>query len=346
MFASQRFLATSFAVALCITPLRSAYSRPFTVIVTEAQTPLVPNSLIELAERLGYYRREGVDVKFVRVRGTPLALSALIAGQGDMANVSLQSLLALSARGKTRFRAVSSPSKTFSFMIVGRDSIDSPAALRGKKFGIGQVGSLDYSLSWQVMRSYGVDPKGLHVLTIGHPQARLMALLTGKIDATTASYGSWTALAHKAGLHIIVPKDAYFRAVPVVAKVNVVAPEALRKRRLDVVKVTAALLKLARWFAAKPQRWADVMISERPDVPPRKLRELANAYSRDWCVDGCFDEAELRRSAHILAPHRESEPVRKGLTEWADFSILNAALRRISRIRHGEAQRQAPAADQ
>ena len=62
-------------------------AEPFKLIVTETETPLVPNSVSDLALGLGYYKRAGVDVELVRVQQTPSAVAALRSGQGDMANI-------------------------------------------------------------------------------------------------------------------------------------------------------------------------------------------------------------------------------------------------------------------
>ena len=61
-------------------------------------------------------------------------------------------------------------------------------------------------------------------------------------------------------------KEAYFRAAPVVAKVNIVSSETLAQKRAATIKVTTALIKLARWFAADPQRWARAVAGARLDV--------------------------------------------------------------------------------
>ena len=74
------------AALFALLPLRAF---AFTFIVTEPNTPLVPHSVIELAQSLGYFAREGIDVRFERVNGTPMAIAALASGQGDMANISL-----------------------------------------------------------------------------------------------------------------------------------------------------------------------------------------------------------------------------------------------------------------
>jgi NitT/TauT family transport system substrate-binding protein len=315
--------------------LPPAHALAFTIVLTEPTTPLTPTSVIELAQQLGYFTREGVDVQFERVNGTPLAIAALSAGQGDMAEVSVESLLKLTARGDPRFRAISSPARSLSYVIVARDGIDTLQGLRNRQFGIGQAGTLDDTLTRTVLRNLGLDPGDLNIVSIGQPPLRLKALKAGKIDATTVSYGSWTTLPDKTGLHLLLPKEEYFRGAPVIAKVNVVSTKTLRDKHAEVVKVTAALLKIARDFARDPQGWATAMAQARRDVPAEDLQALAKAYARDWCIDGCFEERELRESARLFFAQPAFTDARKpALTEWADFSVLDEVMGTVGRAPH------------
>ena len=259
-----------FAASLAL--LLPAHAAAFTIVLTEPSTPLAPTSVIELAQRLGYFAREGVDVQFERVNGTPLAIAALSAGQGDMAETSVEALLKLTARGDMRFRAISSPAKSLSYVIAAREGVGSVSDLPGKQFGIGQPGTLDDTLTRAVLRQRGIDPGDLNIVSVGQPQLRLKALKAGKIDATTISYGSWITLPDKSGLHVLLLKDDYFRAAPVIAKVNVVSRKALHEKRTEVVKVTAALIKIARDFAHDPQHWAAAMSQARPEISPADRR--------------------------------------------------------------------------
>jgi NitT/TauT family transport system substrate-binding protein len=270
-------LMRRFAAALLLALLLPLRAFAFTIIVTEPDVPLVPNSVLELAQSLGYFAREGVDVQFNRVGGTPMAIAALSSGQGgDMANVSLDALLKLSARGEARFRAVSSPSKSMSYVIVAREEIGSLAQLRGKTFGIGQSGTLDDTLTRSVLARQDLEQKDLSFVSVGQPQLRLKALKAGKIDATTISYGSWLALPDKSGVHILVSKEDFAQAAPPIAKVNVVSTDTLRGKADEVRKVTAALVELSRDFARDPQSWAAAMTKARPDVPVAELQQLAD----------------------------------------------------------------------
>ena len=115
-----------------------AAAEPFRLIVTDMETPLVPNSVMELAEQEGYFDRAGVDVEFVRVQQTPLAMAALRAGEGEMANVALEALLLATAQGADDLRGVMSPNRSLPYLIAARGDIAAPADLEGKRFGIGR----------------------------------------------------------------------------------------------------------------------------------------------------------------------------------------------------------------
>jgi NitT/TauT family transport system substrate-binding protein len=325
-----------FAASLAL--LLPAHAAAFTIVLTEPSTPLAPTSAIELAQRLGYFAREGVDVQFERVNGTPLAIAALSAGQGEMAETSVEALLKLTARGDMRFRAISSPAKSLSYVIAAREGVGSVSDLPGKQFGIGQPGTLDDTLTRTVLRERGIDPGDLNIVSVGQPQLRLKALKAGKIDATTISYGSWLALPDKSGLHILVSKEDFAREAPAIAKVNVVSTDTLRGKNGEVHKVTAALIELARDFARDPRTWAAAMTKARPEVPLAELQQLAAAYADDWCVNGCLDPSELQSASELLtATAAFSGLPRPPLRTWADRSVLTAVLDRLGRVPEGHA---------
>ena len=68
------------------------------IIVTEQTIPVVANSVMWLADQLGYYERAGVDVEIIKVSDTPTAVTALLAGEGDMANISVTAALGIAAQ--------------------------------------------------------------------------------------------------------------------------------------------------------------------------------------------------------------------------------------------------------
>lgn len=322
--------AASFAVLAAL--LSPASAEPFRLIVTDLEAPLVPNSVMDLAVSLGYFERENVEVELVRVQQTPLAVTALQAGEGEMANIGVDSLLQLVASEQLDLRAVMSPSKSLAFMVVARDAILDVAGLSGKSFGIGRVGSVDQTLSRQVLSSQGLDIDSIEQVALGQPAARAQAMAAGQIDATTMSLGTWTTLPDQEGMHVLVDQDAYFKAAPVVSKVNVVLRETLNSRRPEVVAVVTALTKLARDIAADPQIWVDAMAEARPDLDIADLESLAEAYSQSWSVNGGLSAKELAFTAdwNFKGPDfAELEPI--ALERWVDFSVADEVLTELGK---------------
>ena len=304
-------------------------AEPFRLIVTHLETPLVPNSVLDLALQEGYFERAGVDVELVRVQQTPSALAAIQAGEGEMANVGTDALMQLVAQG-IDLKAVSSPNKSLPFLIAARDSIANVSDLAGKSFGVGRIGSIDHNQSMKVLEKAGVDPASLEIVSVGQPNVRAQSLLAGAIDATTMSIGAFTSLPDKTGIHVLIDQDAYYEAAPVVSKVNVVRSEVLADRLDEVEAVTEALVQISRDYAADPAAWVTAMEKARPDIDRADLEALARAYSASWSVNGGLQRDELEYTSDWYYESADFANVPQiSVDDWADFSVLDAVLEKI-----------------
>jgi len=336
---TRRALAPLFGAAALFALLGSAASaEPFRLIVNDQEVPLVPNSVMHLADTLGYYEREGLDVELVPVEQTPSIVAALRAGEGEMANVSVDALLQLVGRDQMKLKAVISPNKAIPYIIAGRQEIGSLADLKGRSFGVGRIGSLDYSLSSGVLQKGGVDPQEVSFVNLGQPNVRAQALSAGQIDATTMSIGAWMNMENHEGLKIVVPQDEYFAAAPVVNKVNAVTEEVLASRRDDIQKFVNAIIKASRDFAKDPNLWVEAMAKARPDVDRKTLEELAKAYRGAWSVNGGLNKDELAFTTEWTYANQEDlQGVRRvELSEWVDTSFIDKALAELGEDPSGD----------
>lgn len=329
----KRLAALALSVSLLALP---ALADPFRLIVSDAETPLVPNSVMELAERQGYFDRAGVEVEFVRVEQSPMVMAALRAGEGEMANVSLEALLQAVAAGADDLRGVMSPNKALPYLIAGKD-LSGPADLAGKRFGIGRIGSVDHLLSLRVLQEAGIDPDGLELVALGQPQARAQALLAGQIDATTMGIGSFTAIDDAPGVSVLVDVADYYKAAPILSKLNIVRTETLETRGDEVKAVIEALLLAARDYQANPDHWVAAMKEARPDMAEADLQMLSQAFLGSWTVNGGLSPAELSAAQAWL---HEGEDF-KGLTPApleaiADFGPLRAVLDKVGPSEAGD----------
>ena len=300
---------------------------PFRLIITEVETPLVPNSVMILAQELGYFDAEGVDVELVRVTDTTLAAAALQAGEGEMANLALDATLQMVAHNVLDMRAVTSPNKFLPFLIACQADVASVADMAGRTFGVNRIGSLDYGLSRMVMVANGLDPETLEYVPIGFTSARAEALAAGQVDCATMSIGVWLSIPDRTGLQILVPVGPYGDAAPVVNKVNVVPADVLANRRDDVEAVIRALTNLSRYFNANPRAWVDAMLVSRPDQSEENLVALSEAFVGAWSVNGGLNAEELSFSVtEVFGGDEFVGLTAPELADWVDFTIVDAIL--------------------
>jgi len=310
------------------TPGRVRAADAFRLIVTETETPLVPNSVTLLAQSLGYFKKAGVDVEIVRVQQTPSAGAALRSGQGDMANISTDPALQLVGRDQMRLRGVISPDKALPFIIVAKKAIAKPKDLNGKIFGVARIGSVDYEMSRIVLEKLGVDVDKLRYLALGQPPVRVQSLLAGQIDATTISIGVWTTLPDKSGHAVLVDQSDYHKHAPFVTKLNVVTDEVAKAKPKEVQAVVRALMMASRDFANKPELWVNAMVAARPDVKRQDLEVLATAYRKSWSVNGGLNVEAIKFTTAALYRSPDLKDVRRvEPAEWIDTSFIDAVLK-------------------
>ena len=315
--------AASFAFA------NTANAEPFRLIITDLEPPLVPNSIVDIALAGGYFERAGVEVELVKVQQTPMAMAAVQANEGEMANVATESLVQLVAQGARDLRAVTSPNKALPFLIAGQKGV-TLESLAGQSFGIGRVGSLDQTLSSKVLTDKGVDVAGLEMVALGQPNIRAQALAAGQIVATTMSIGTYLELPEHDDLPILVTVEDYYNTAPVVSKVNVVKTDTLEKRGAEVDAVIEALTLAARDMAKDKDAWAKAMAPLRRDVDQQTLDTLAATFLKSWSVNGGLQKDELSFTQDWLYQSEDFAgvaPVK--LEDWVDFGPADRVLEKI-----------------
>lgn len=329
----------AFGVSLSAGPV---LADPFRIIVTETETPLVPNSLLYLAKEEGYFERAGVDVELVPTAQTPMAVAALRSGQGEMANISVDALISLHREGVNDVVAIHSSGKTIPYVIAGRKDL-TLETMAGSSFGIGRIRSLDHELSSRVLEGHKVNVDTLQLVPLGEPKVRAQALAAGRIDATTMSIGSFLAMPERENFKVLVDVTDFFDTVPLVTKVDVIRRSTLETRRDEVDKVLEALTLAARDYAQAPENWVAAMQRARPDVTPATLSELAKIYQGSWTVNGGLQFGELiytaknTQSGVVVRVDGEDTPFRIEVENWADFAPMDRVLAKIGPSNLGDA---------
>jgi NitT/TauT family transport system substrate-binding protein len=318
-------LLAAFVVAALGT---AATAAPFKLIVTETTTPVVPNSVMDLAVGLGFYKKAGVDVELVRVQQTPSAVAALKSGSGDMANIGFDTALQLVARDQMKLKGVISPDKALPFVIAAKKELKTVKSLEGHSFGVGRVGSLDYNLSRLVLAKLGADVDKIDYVALGQPAVRGQALAAGRVDATTMSIGVWESIPDKGKLGVLVNQAKYYASAPLISKINVVTAETAKTKAKEVEGVIKGIILASRDFAKHPEHWVDAMVKARPDVKRETLQFLAKAYKESWSANGGIDLAAAEYTTESLYKGKDFEGLRKvPVSEWIDTAFIDKVLK-------------------
>src|SRR5438093_883512 len=146
--------------------------------------PVTPPNVVHLppyvAQELGYFTDENLKVELVRFEGGVGALRAMVAGGVNMAGTSTEPVITAIAQS-VAVKIVNTYSPNISQVFAVRDTIKSPADLRGKKIGIQEPGGFADALSRAYLQKSGIDPKDVQFVTTT-TAARVQQLVAGGTD--------------------------------------------------------------------------------------------------------------------------------------------------------------------
>jgi NitT/TauT family transport system substrate-binding protein len=290
--------------------------------------PALPESALWLAQDLGFYQKEGLDVQIVEVNATPAVITAMRVGEVDVGDINFQDVIQLTATKDLELRTINSASGRNFFMIVGKSSIGSVSELQGKTFAIAQVGSQDHQLSSKVMAAKGLAADAVNYVAVGAPNVRAQALVAGQIDATTMSLGTWVTVQNQPNLKILMGVDEYYNAVPLVNKGDAVTLKVLSEKPEALRRFTSALIKASRYLAENKNAWVDAMAKRRPEIARPDLEYLWDQFGASWAVNGQLNVSAYQTSTDFLyeqgtfkdAPRIEAK-------DWADTEFVDSALK-------------------
>lgn len=267
-----------------------------------ADTDLNPttDSVLKLADTLGFFTKHGLKVNIVALDGTPQAVAALNSGAADLADISVDAALRLRAENDLPIRGIVSGTMGAPYLIAAKDSIATVADLAGKSYAIADNGSLDHNLTKAVLGTMGVAADGPQYVAIGAPAARVQALAAGRVDATTVSYGTFLPIKDTAGIHILVSPEDFAAAAPERSKFIATLESTIANKREALQRFSDALIDASRSLATDHESWVNAMHAVRDDLSVENLTTTANFLSNRWCVNGCMNLAELGKTADFV----------------------------------------------
>jgi ABC-type nitrate/sulfonate/bicarbonate transport system substrate-binding protein len=243
---------------------------------------------IFLAQEGGYYQKYGLNAKLV-FAVHPAGIAMLVSGEAQMTNYPMDQAMQAAMRDGSLV-IVGSPLNRALFAMMTRDSVKSIRDLKGKRFGVSQLGDPPYSFALAILGKYGIGPRDVQWIPLGTDgNGRVAALASGRIDAT------------------MIPPPAYFKLEPqgfkeianLADNPDLYAPLAYVFRKSDVAANPKLPELMIKAQAEAIKRYYDdkaMAIKAYGMYDPQSAADIGQIYDHDWKAN------TYERVPYVLAP--------------------------------------------
>ena len=213
---------------------------------------------ITIAERQGYFKDEGLNVRISDFAGGSVALRAVVGGSADVVSGAYEHTISLQSK-KQYFQAFVAqgrlPQITFGVATAKADSIKSFKDLKGLKIGVSAPGSSTHNLVKQLLAKGGLDPnKDASIVGVGLGAQAVAALKSGQIDAISNTDPVMTKLEQDKAIKVLADTRTLkgtqeVWGAPLPAGVLHAAIEFVQKNPNTVQALANAIVRADKWIA-------------------------------------------------------------------------------------------------
>ena len=288
---------------------RIAYAAAAVVLMTPAiaqsqttlRVPVVSRTVFYLpawtAEKQGFFKDEGLDVKIEVYDGSEKIFHDLRAGTHQIAIASIESVIAEAYKGGT-LRIVAGIAKRPPHFIIAQPEIKTLADLKGKTIGVVSMHEGTTFFVADIAKAGGFALGDVKVEAVGGSPTRARLLKERKIDMGLQPY----PLSYEAEAQGFTNLGAMAKLVPDYQFVSVMVDEnwASKNRRV-LAGFLKALRRGTEYMFAHPDELAELGAKELRTSPAFARRALEDTLSMDIMArDLSLADASLRRVFSIM----------------------------------------------
>lgn len=210
------------------------------------------STVLWIAQEKGLFAKHGVDMEVVYLRSSPLQMTALATGEVQFASSGGSPLL-FAVSGGQDLKAIASQSNLLSYDLVVRPEIKEAKDLRGKRFGVTNIGGTTWMATYLTLEHLGLDANRdqISINALGNQTILAQAVESGNIDATLLD--PFLSRGTKAkGLPVLV--ELQRAKIPFMNSAIAVSGNYLREHPDIVEGVLKALLEAQAFVAAPGNR--------------------------------------------------------------------------------------------
>ena len=249
-----------------------------------------------LAQAKGYYKAEGLDVKFVAARGGVDVAKQVGAGNAVIGGAIGDTPIIARAQGiPVKAVAVLGAGSLMQLVSHKEERIESPRELKGKTVTVLAYTDTTYYALLGMLSKVGLTKNDVNIQAAG--PAGVWQQFAAKKAVAMAGVPDWTVMVMDAGSQVdILPADVYFKSM---AQAILASDETIQKNPQLIQKLVRATLKGMRDIMANPKDAAAVYVKHVPvhqgkEASMQKTFEMFNQYVyAKQKVPGLMDEARL-----------------------------------------------------
>jgi ABC-type nitrate/sulfonate/bicarbonate transport system substrate-binding protein len=286
-------------------------------VVITVSTKDLSSAPIWLADRLGYFKKEGLEPRIVVMR-SDLQIASLISGDADFAG-SLSSVTKAAAVGIPVKIVVSFFNGGF-FYLVTKPDITDIKMMRKKTIAISRYGSATDFDARAVLKHFSLEAgRDVTILPVGGGTNRLTSLVSGRVDGAILTEGE-NEHAEKAGMKALL-STGQFNKQPVGGLGTSI--EKIRTNRDFLVKSLRAVYRALTVIKNDKNAIKDFFDKELAI----SAKQFDSAYESMLKV--FLSEGEIPAS-DLVAPYEDArkaatKPPPVGLDDLVDWSLLRVA---------------------
>ncbi len=283
---------------------------------------------LTLAERLGYFRDEGLQVEISDFPGGAKALQALIGGSADIASGGYEHTLQMQAKGQRLQAFVLQGNAALAVSLVkGKfEAYAGPKDLRGKRIGVTAPGSSTHMIVNHLLASAQLKPEDVSIIGVGTGASAVGAARAGQIDVLSSVEPALVMLERSGDAKVVheTYTESGARAVfgGRIPSASLYARQSFVQNNPNTVQaLTNAMVRALRWLS---QATTEQIVAA---VPPEytlgdrasyvaALERLRPVYSRD----GRIAPEGVALAHRMVAVHDPSVKAAAGLDESATYT--------------------------
>lgn len=184
----KRVLKFAALVMLCVFSARAHAAQPDLIKLTVGYTPITAATLpffIAIDEKL--FQKQGLDVVPVFFGGTPLIVSAMMAGEFPIGLTGGGGIVSSRLAGSD-LTVIGSYLQVLTINGMAKPEIKSINDLKGKKVAVSRIGASTYFAAVAMLDSRGMKPADVLFIQAGGNAESFAALTNGAVDAAMLGY--------------------------------------------------------------------------------------------------------------------------------------------------------------